>query len=152
MEVFGKGVNKISLKNPQWLGVLVRNMKSSNKKVGKILSNGGGINKKSADNSKEQEFEQILQELESPDYAGEGFWSLPENPTALERGKYDICQKILAYQQKHKLTDKEIANRINLTTGETEDILFCRIDYFTLDRLITYANELFEPLEIKMTI
>jgi len=100
---------------------------------------------------KDQEFEQTLQELESPSYAGEGFWSLPENPTALERSKYDVCQKILAYQQKHKLTDKEIAQRINLTRGEAEDILFCRIDYFTLDRLITYANELFEPLEIKIT-
>ena len=100
---------------------------------------------------KDQEFEQTLQELEDPNYAGGGFWSLPENPTALERSKYDICQKILAYQQKHKLTDKEIAQRINLTRGEAEDILFCRIDYFTLDRLITYANELFEPLEIKIT-
>ena len=100
---------------------------------------------------KDQEFEQTLQELEDPNYAGGGFWSLPENPTALERSKYDICQKILAYQQKHKLTDEEIAQRINLTRGEAEDILFCRIDYFTLDRLITYANELFEPLEIKIT-
>jgi predicted XRE-type DNA-binding protein len=100
---------------------------------------------------KDQEFEQTLQELEDPNYAGGGFWSLPENPTALERSKYDICQKILAYQQKHKLTDKEIAQRISLTRGEAEDILFCRIDYFTLDRLITYANELFEPLEIKIT-
>jgi predicted XRE-type DNA-binding protein len=110
------------------------------------------ISKKFADaNTKEQEFEQTLQELENPNYVGEGFWSLPENPTTLERSKYDICQKILTYQQKHKLTDKEIAKRINLTTGETEDILFCRIDYFTLDRLITYANELFEPLEMKIT-
>src|SRR4051812_33401392 len=96
-------------------------------------------------------FEQVLKELESPNYIGEGFWSLPENATVLEKTKYEICQKILAYQQKHKLTDKEIAQRINLTTGEAEDILFCRIDYFTLDRLITYANELFEPLEIKIT-
>src|SRR2546423_13884354 len=108
------------------------------------------IGKKKPTNS-EQEFEQTLQELENPDYAGEGFWSLPENPTTLEKSKYDICQKILAYQQKHKLTDKEIAQKIHLTTGETEDILFCRIDYFTLDRLITYANELFEPLEMKIT-
>lgn len=101
--------------------------------------------------NKDQEFAQTLQELGNPNYAGEGFWSLPENPTSLEKSKYAICQKILAYQQKHKLTDKEIAQRINLTTGETEDILFCRIDYFTLDRLITYANELFEPLEMKIT-
>ena len=127
-------------------------MKNGNKKVEKSLSNGEITSKKFVEKksiNSEQEFEQILQELENPNYVGEGFWSLPEKPTALEKSKYDICQKILAYQQKHKLTDKEIAQRINLTTGETEDILFCRIDYFTLDRLITYANELFEPLEIK---
>jgi len=129
-------------------------MKNGNKKVEKSLSNGEITSKKFVEKksiNSEQEFEQILQELENPNYVGEGFWSLPENPTALEKSKYDICQKILAYQQKHKLTDKEIAKRINLTTGETEDILFCRIDYFTLDRLITYANELFEPLEMKIT-
>jgi len=129
-------------------------MKNGNKKVEKSLSNGEITSKKFVEKksiNSEQEFEQILQELENPNYVGEGFWSLPEKPTALEKSKYDICQKILAYQQKHKLTDKEIAKRINLTTGETEDILFCRIDYFTLDRLITYANELFEPLEMKIT-
>jgi predicted XRE-type DNA-binding protein len=121
-----------------------------NKVISKSLNNGKEINKKNLINS-EQKFEQVLQELENPNYIGEGFWSLPENPTTLEKSKYEICQKILAYQQKNKLTDKEIAQRINLTTGETEDILFCRIDYFTLDRLITYANELFEPLEMKIT-
>lgn len=82
--------------------------------------------------NQDQEFEQTLQELENPNYAGEGFWSFPENPTALERSKHDICQKILSYQQKHKLTDKEIASRINLTQAEAEDILFCRIDFLLL--------------------
>ena len=125
----------------------LKDMKS-NKKAKKVLSNEG-VSKEPANS--EQEFEQILQELENPNYVGEGFWSLPENPTALERSKYDICQKILTYQRKHKLTDKKLAKRINLTTGETENILFCRIDYFTLDRLIVYASKLFEPLEVKIT-
>ena len=106
--------------------------------------------KKELNNSEEKEFEKILTELEDPNYTGEGFWSLPENSTALEKSKYDMCQAILAYQQKHNLTDKEMAQRIKLTSAETEDILFCRIDYFTLDRLITYADKLFEPLEVKM--
>ena len=130
---------------------LNKSMKSSNKQASKNLSNGKVIDREKLNNS-EQEFEQILQELESPDYAGEGFWSLPENPTALEKSKYEVCQKILAYQQKHKLTDKEIAQRINLTTGETEDILFCRIDYFTLDRLMTYASRLFSNSKVKVIV
>ena len=93
-------------------------MKNGNKKVEKSLSNGGITSKKIAEKSptnSEQELEQLLQELESPDYAGEGFWSLPENPTALEKSKYDICQKILAYQQDNNLPIEEVANKIQLT-------------------------------------
>jgi hypothetical protein len=39
---------------------------------------------------------------------------------------------------------------MELTLAETEDILHYRIDYFTLDRLITYASKLLktEPLTI----
>jgi hypothetical protein len=39
---------------------------------------------------------------------------------------------------------------MELTVAETEDILYYRIAYFTLDRLMTYASKLFkkEPLTI----
>jgi hypothetical protein len=75
---------------------------------------------------------------------------LPENPTPLQKSKHEICREILIYQCKHKLNDKELAEKMELTLAETEDILYYRIDYFTLDRLMTYANKLFksEPLTI----
>ncbi|CAI2184644.1 4130_t:CDS:2, partial [Funneliformis geosporum] len=75
---------------------------------------------------------------------------LPADATPLEKTKYNICQNILRYQRENHLSDKEIAKRINLTQAETEDILFCRIPYFTLDRLMTYASQIFEPLEVKV--
>jgi predicted XRE-type DNA-binding protein len=77
---------------------------------------------------------------------------LPENATPLEKAKYELCEKILGYQQDNNLSDKEIAQKIHLTTGETKDILYCHIDYFTLDRLITYASRLFSTSEIKVII
>jgi predicted XRE-type DNA-binding protein len=77
---------------------------------------------------------------------------LPENATPLEKAKYEICEKILSYQQNNKLSDKEISERIHLTTGETKDILYCHIDYFTLDRLLTYAGHLFSPSQVKVII
>src|SRR5437870_6299694 len=102
---------------------------------------------------KKKSFQAYLQEIESPEYDGaDASWGLPENPTTLEKTKYEICEKILGYQQDNNLTDEEIAKKIHLTTSETRDILYCHIDYFTLDRLITYASRLFAPLAIKMVV
>jgi len=98
-------------------------------------------------------FKEYLAEIESPEYDNtDASWGLPENPTTLEKAKYELCEKILGYQQDNNLSDKEIAQRIHLTTGETRDILYCHIDYFTLDRLITYAERLFSTSEIKVII
>ena len=68
----------------------------------------------------------------------------------MEKSKYEICKQILIYQQDHDLSDEQIAKKMNLTVGETRDILYYHIDYFTLDRLITYASQLLKPLEIKI--
>jgi len=99
--------------------------------------------------SEEEEFAKYLEKIEDPNYQG-GSWALPENPTPLEKSKHELCREILIYQQKRKLTDEELANQMELTVAETEDILYYRISYFTLDRLMTYANKLFksEPLMI----
>ncbi|RHZ35850.1 XRE family transcriptional regulator [endosymbiont GvMRE of Glomus versiforme] len=98
------------------------------------------------------EFKEYLNQLASPNYQG-GSWVLPDNPTPLEKSKHEICREILIYQRKHKLTDKETAEQMELTLPETEDILHYRFNCFTLDRLITYANKLFktEPLKIGIT-
>lgn len=108
------------------------------------------VSKKVTKNKKDKDFERILQELEDPKSIGSGSWALPANATPLEKTKYNICQNILRYQRENNLSDEEIAKRIDLTQAETEDILFCRIPYFTLDRLITYASQIFEPLEVKI--
>ena len=98
---------------------------------------------------KNKSFKEYLQEIEDPKYDGtDASWGLPENPTFEEKAKYELCEKILAYQQDNNLSDKEIAEKIHLTMGKTKDILYCHIDYFTLDILITYASRLFSYQEI----
>ena len=108
----------------------------------KVLSTG---------NSDKQEFEKYLQKVEDPEYDGQDVsWHLPENATPVEKAKYELCEKMLIYQQDNNLSDEEIANQIKITTGETRDILYCHIDYFTLERLITYASRIFSTSEIKV--
>ena len=70
----------------------------------------------------------------------------------LEKAKYELCRQIVAYKQDHKLSTEKISKKINLTNSETQEILFYHIDYFTLDRLLTYAGRLFSTSEIKVII
>ncbi|CAG8455749.1 26228_t:CDS:2, partial [Gigaspora margarita] len=118
--------------------------------VKKVINNMIMKNKKNSLSEKEKsEYQKYLEELEDPDYQG-GSWALPENPTPLEQAKYDICQKVIRYKRNNKLTTEELAKKIQLTKPETEDILYYRIDYFTLDRLMEYTNKLFSPCREKI--
>src|SRR6185295_14243008 len=106
-------------------------------------------NKKSL--SEKEELEKTLQELEDPNYQG-GSWDLPENPTPLEQAKYELCEKILGYQEDNNLTDQELRQRTNLSQAKLEDILFTRIKKVNSDELINAASKLFAPCQIKIII
>jgi transcription initiation factor IIE alpha subunit len=47
------------------------------------------------------------------------------NATPIEKAKYELCEKILTYQQDNNLSDEEMANKIKITIGEVRDILYC---------------------------
>jgi predicted XRE-type DNA-binding protein len=102
--------------------------------------------------SEEQEFEKYLQKIEDPKNEREINRALPLNATPLQIAKYKLCKKILAYQIKNKLTDEEIIKKLELSKAETEDILFCEIENFTVDRLIAYTSRLFHPNQIEVIV
>lgn len=104
-----------------------------------------------ATNQEKKEYQEYLEELEDPNYQG-GSWALPENPTPLEQAKYEICKQVISYKLDTKISTETMAKKIQLSKAETEDILYYRIDCFTLDRLVAYATRLFKPLEVKMIV
>ncbi|CAG8713175.1 20173_t:CDS:2 [Racocetra fulgida] len=97
-----------------------------------------------------QEFEKYLQEIEDPKNNREINYGLPKNPDSLQITKYKLCKKILGYKLVNNLTREQIAEKINLSLAETEDILFCCIEKFTLDRLLVYASRLLFPFEVNI--
>src|SRR6185436_2495659 len=104
------------------------------------------LNKKKNDISffpLEEELEKICEEMSAPNYPRTNR-PLPKNATSLEKSKYSLCKKVLVYKQENNLPVEKLAKKINLTVPETEDILFARIDKFTLDRLVSYVNNLFD--------
>ena len=107
--------------------------------------------KKVSQELKEQEFKKYLEKVEDPNYQG-GSWALPEKASLLEKIKYEVCQKVLGYHLDKNLTTNETAKKMKLSKTETEDILHCRLDYFTLDRLTTHAGYLFALSKTKITV
>jgi len=103
-------------------------------------------------NQTEEEFEKYLEEIEDPRNEREVNRDLPTNPTVLQVAKYKLCKKILAYQIRNNLSDEELNRKLELSQAETEDILFCEIERFTLDRLLTYASRLFSPSELEVVV
>ena len=104
-------------------------------------------------NEKEkQEFQEFLKRTEDPKNNEGVNYALPENPTPLQVAKFKLCKKILVYQQNNDISDETIAEKIDISVPEVEDILFCCIEKFTLDRLITYASRLFSPSKIKVIV
>src|ERR1044072_4489431 len=96
-----------------------------------------------------ESFKEILSEIENPKNIGKGSQALPRNATLAEKAKYELCEKILGYQEDEGLSDPAMARKLHLTINETQDILFCRVSKFTLDHLINVAGKLFSPSEIK---
>src|SRR5437764_14181984 len=90
--------------------------------------------------SQKEQFKKHLERIEDPKNNQEVNYDLPENPTPLQVAKFDICQEILGYKLDKDLSREQVAEIMDLSLAETEDILFCCIEKFTLDRLITYAS------------
>jgi hypothetical protein len=98
-----------------------------------------------------EEFKKYLERIEDPNYQG-GSWALPENPTTSEKTKYEICEKVIRYKRNKQLTTEKLAQKMKLSKAEVEDILYCRIDYLTLDRLLSYTDKLFAPSQLEIVI
>ncbi|CAI2186700.1 18502_t:CDS:10 [Funneliformis geosporum] len=70
---------------------------------------------------------------------------LPENPDAKDKLKFDICQAIINYKQKKKLTVEELAKRIDLDIDPAVES-----HRENTGELIDYAEQLFLSLELKV--
>jgi predicted XRE-type DNA-binding protein len=105
-----------------------------------------------ASKNEKQKFKNFLKKVEDPNYQREINRALPPHATSLQVAKYQLCKQMLIYQQEKKLSDEEIAKKIKLSVAEVEDILFCEIEKFTLDRLVDYAERLFSSTEIKLIV
>ena len=92
----------------------------------------------------------VRERLSDPNYPG-GNLALPENATDVDRAKYQLCQLIGKYQREHGLLQKDIARKLGVVDeSRISDILRGKIEGFTLDRLIGYAEKLHPRLKVQV--
>lgn len=95
---------------------------------------------------KASELSRIRKKLEK----AEGTLMLPEHPTALEKFRWDICQKLVAYRREHELTLEEMGRLLEIDKGKVSKILRHRIDEFSTDRLIGYLQSIYPKTKLKV--
>ena len=70
-----------------------------------------------------------------------GSRGLPPDATPLDRGKFDVCEQLLVYMKKKKMSQRELAHALDTSETRVSEIVHYRIEKFTLDRLIGYLQK-----------
>lgn len=75
---------------------------------------------------------------------------LPENATKADILKYALCQKFVVHIQENKISQADLAKQLNMDTARLNEIVKYKINLFTVDKLIEFAQRLDPNLEIKV--
>lgn len=75
---------------------------------------------------------------------------LPEGATKVEKLKYALCERFVIYIRVKKISQVELAKKLNMDTARLNEIVKYKINLFTLDKLIEFTNRLDPKLEIKI--
>ncbi len=89
----------------------------------------------------------IRERLSDPKFEGENF-ALPADASETERAKYQICQLIARFKRENSLLQRDLAKELGINESRVSDILRGKIESFTLDRLLSYAEQLHPKLKI----
>jgi predicted XRE-type DNA-binding protein len=77
---------------------------------------------------------------------------LPDDASAVDRLKFELCEKFVAYRAKSGLTQKELAQKIGIDTALMSKMLHYHVDEFTVDRLMRYLAELHKNLKVSVKV
>ncbi len=75
---------------------------------------------------------------------------LPENASQIDQMKFKACEAIIKFRRAKNLKQKELAARLGIDESRMSEILHYKIDGFTLDRLVGYAQELYPNLKLDL--
>src|SRR6266487_4131765 len=96
----------------------------------------------------QEELERVRKRIARPGYRRVNIGLLP-NATESDKVKYHLCLSISRYQDENNLSEKELAQRLEINQVRLEYILFRHLDKLTLEELFNYLEKLPLPLKLK---
>ena len=85
-----------------------------------------------------REIHKVLTKLKS----AEGTRIIGKDAPLLDRTKFQLCQRFIIYMHDHKLSQVEMASLLEVDKSRVNDIVKCKIELFSLDKLIRLAEKL----------
>ena len=77
---------------------------------------------------------------------------LAKNATAVEKVKHRICKEFILYKLNQKITQKNLADKLDVDESIVSKILHYHYDDFTIDRLIKYLNIIYPNMDFKLDL
>ena len=81
----------------------------------------------------------------------EGSLAPPANPTPLEKFRFDIQQMFVSYKMDHKISQREMADRLEIDESKVSKILHNRLEDFSTDRLINLYGKLNPKVQLRVS-
>lgn len=95
-----------------------------------------------------KKLEEVRDRLSKEDTLGSSL--LSDDASEVERAKYKACEIIIRYRQNAGLKQKDLARLLAIDEARMSEILHYKIESFTLDRLIGYAQTLYSRLKLSL--
>ena len=67
---------------------------------------------------------------------------LPEDASKADQLKYELCKQFVIYLRKHGMTQKELAEQLDMEPARLNEIVKYRIELFAVDRLLDCLEKL----------
>ena len=77
---------------------------------------------------------------------------LPPDVSPVERLKFSLCEKFVSYLLDHKLTQRQLAEKVGIDESLMSKIVHYNFDDFTIDRLVKYLSILFPKADLEILI
>src|ERR1700757_3707753 len=96
--------------------------------------------------------EKELREVREALSKGPAARMLRPNASSVERLKFSLCEQFVSYLLDHKLTQRELAEKIGIDESLMSKIVHYNFDDFTIDRLVKYLSILFPKADLEISI
>ncbi len=96
--------------------------------------------------------EKELKEVRAALDKGPATRMLSPDASSVERLKFSLCEQFVSYLLDHKLTQRELAEKIGIDESLMSKIVHYHFDDFTIDRLVKYLSALFPKAELEILV